>query len=503
MKKAVAVLLPYIEKEKEAAGSNSAAGKILLATVKGDVHDIGKNIVGVVLACNNFEVIDLGVMVPAEKILAVAEEKRVDIIGLSGLITPSLEEMVHVAKEMERRNMDLPLLIGGATTSRLHTAVKIAPAYSGPVIHVLDASRSVGVTQKLISLADRKEFVLRQNEEYIQIRENYQSKNRTYIDLNTARRNKPVIDWKTEDITRPQSLGIFTFEDYNLSEIREYIDWTFFFHAWEMKGKYPRIFEHPEKGKEARRLFEDANQMLDRIIKEKMLIARAAVGIHPASGNGDSTILYTDEWRTQELAVFHHLRQQTEMEDENQHFQSLADFVAPLESGLKDYIGTFAVTAGIGTDEWVKKFEADNDDYSAIMVKVLADRLAEAFAELMHLKVRKEIWGYAQDENFDQEELLKARYRGIRPAFGYPACPEHSEKKVLFEILGVEKMGMKLTENYAMWPAASVSGLYFAHPRAKYFNLGKISKDQVQDYALRKSIPMEQAERNLHMNLGY
>jgi 5-methyltetrahydrofolate--homocysteine methyltransferase len=425
MKKAVAVLLPYIEKEKEAAGSNSAAGKILLATVKGDVHDIGKNIVGVVLACNNFEVIDLGVMVPAEKILEIAEEKRVDIIGLSGLITPSLEEMVHVAKEMERKGMDLPLLIGGATTSRLHTAVKIAPAYSGPVIHVLDASRSVGVTQKLISLIDRKEFVLKQNDEYNQIRESYQLKNRTFVDLISARKNKPVIEWKPEDIARPKSLGIITFEDYDLSEIREYIDWTFFFHAWEMKGKYPRIFEHPEKGKEARRLFDDANQMLDRIIKDKMLMARAAVGIHPANGKGDSTILYTDESRNQELAVFHHLRQQTEMDDENQHFQSLADFIAPLESGLKDYIGTFAVTAGIGTDEWVKKFEADNDDYSAIMVKVLADRLAEAFAELMHLKVRREIWGYTPDENLDQDELLKARYRGIRPAFGYPACPEH------------------------------------------------------------------------------
>ena len=503
MKKAVAVLLPYIEQEKKASGDLSSAGKILLATVKGDVHDIGKNIVGVVLACNNFEVIDLGVMVPAEKILEEAEKQKADIIGLSGLITPSLEEMVHVAKEMERKGMETPLLIGGATTSKLHTAVKIAPSYNGPVIHVLDASRSVGVTQKLISATDKKEFIQKNWEEYEQIRENYQAKERKLVDLQTARDKKPSIEYKPEWIYKPAFTGLKIFENYDLSEIRNYIDWTFFFHAWEMKGKYPNILEHPEKGSEARKLFDDANILLDKIITDKMLEARAVIGFFPANGNGDSTDLYSDENRKEILTKFHHLRQQTEIDENSGKYYSLADFIAPKESDLKDYIGAFALTAGIGTDEWVKKFEAENDDYNAIMIKVLADRLAEAFAELMHLKVRKEFWTYSSDENFNLEDLIKDRFQGIRPALGYPACPDHSEKQTLFELLGAEKLGIKLTENFAMWPAASVSGLYFAHPQSKYFNVGKISKEQIEDYASRKNISVKLAERYLNANLGY
>ncbi len=503
MKKAVAVLLPYIEKEKKAQGDTSSAGKILMATVKGDVHDIGKNIVGVVLACNNFEVIDLGVMVPADRILDVAKERKVDIIGLSGLITPSLEEMVHVAKEMERRGMELPLLIGGATTSKLHTAVKIAPMYSGPTIYVLDASRSVAVTSKLISPTDKKEFISQYKKEYELVRDNYQAKNRLFVDLATARLKRPAIEWKQENSGKPNFTGIKVFDNYDLNEIRKYIDWTFFFHAWELKGKYPKIFEHPEKGIEAKKLFEDANKLLDRIVSDKMLIARAVIGIHPANGVGDSTELYADENHTKLLAKFHHLRQQVQLESEKEQYLSLADYIAPKESKIKDYIGTFAVTAGIGTDEWVKKFESENDDYNAIMIKVLADRLAEAFTELMHLKVRKEIWGYSPDENLDFDELLKARYQGIRPAFGYPACPDHSEKEILFELLGAEKLGIKLTENFAMWPAASVSGLYFSHPESKYFNLGKINKEQVEDYADRKNISTDTAEKYLNTSLGY
>jgi len=503
MKKAVAVLLPFIEQEKKASGDMSSAGKILLATVKGDVHDIGKNIVGVVLACNNFDVIDLGVMTPAEKILEEAVKQKVDIIGLSGLITPSLEEMVHVAKEMERRGMDLPILIGGATTSKLHTAVKIAPMYSGPVIHVLDASRSVGVTQKLISANDKKDFILQNQKEYEQIREKYQTKNMVLTDLITARAKKPKIDWIPENIYKPNILGIKTFENIDLNEIRPYIDWTFFFHAWEMKGKYPKIFEHPEKGVEARKLYDDANQLLDKIIKDKMLEARAVAGILPANSIGDSIEVFADDTRTSVLTQFHELRQQVEIDEEAGKYYSLADFIAPAESSLKDYIGAFAVTAGLGVDEWVKKYEADNDDYNAIMIKLLADRLAEALAELMHLKVRKEIWGYSPDENFELEELIKDRFQGIRPALGYPACPDHSEKETLFNLLGAEKLGIKLTENFAMWPAASVSGLYFAHPQSKYFNVGKISKEQVEDYAQRKNISIELAEKHLNSNLGY
>ncbi len=504
MKKAVAILLPYIEEEKKEQGGGSSAGKILLATVKGDVHDIGKNIVGVVLACNNFEVIDLGVMTPAEKILEVAEKEKVDIVGLSGLITPSLEEMVHVAKEMEKREMTVPLLIGGATTSKIHTAVKIAPNYSGPVLHVLDASRSVGVTSNLLSTNEKEAFVKEYAKEYERIRDTYQAKNRKYVDLETARKNKTEINWSEKDLSRPNFVGLKEFNDYDLNEIRNYIDWTFFFNAWEIKGKYPQIFEHPEKGKEAKKLFDDANEMLDKIIAEKMLVAKAVVGIHPANGVGDSTEVYTNENKNELLAVFHHLRQQVEITDAKANYLSLADYIAPKETGLTDYIGTFACTTGIGTDEWVKKYEEDHDDYNAIMIKVLADRLAEAFTELMHEKVRKEIWGYANNENYNLDDLLKSRFQGIRPAFGYPACPDHSEKETLFDILGArEKLGLKLTENFAVWPAATVCGLYFAHPESKYFNVSKLTKEQIEDYAERKGISVELAERYLNTNLAY
>jgi len=506
MKKAVAILLPYIEKEKSLQGKTSSAGKILLATVKGDVHDIGKNIVGVVLACNNFEVIDLGVMIPAEKILQAVIDEKVDILGLSGLITPSLEEMAHVAKEMEKRGMTLPLLIGGATTSKIHTAVKIAPSYSGPTIHVLDASRSVGVASKLISETDKKDFIEQNRLEYEQVRETYQGKSRKFVDLSTARSKKPQFNWTRESISKPKFIGFKVFEDFDLNEIRNYIDWTFFFHAWEMKGKYPKIFEHPEKGEEAKKLFADANHLLDQIIDKKMLKAKAIVGIHPANGVGDSTELYADESKKQVIAHFHHLRQQLDIEEEGESnsYLSLADFIAPKETGLTDYIGTFAVTTGIGTDEWVKKFEQDNDDYNAIMMKVLADRLAEAFTELMHEKVRKEIWGYASDESFELDDLLKSRYQGIRPAFGYPACPDHSEKQTLFNLLEAnKKLEMVLTENFAVWPAASVCGLIFASPESKYFGLGRITKEQIEDYSARKGISIELAERYLNTNLGY
>ncbi len=504
MKKAVAILLPYIEEEKKQQGGSSSAGKVLMATVKGDVHDIGKNIVSVVLACNNFEVVDLGVMVPTEKILEAAEKENVDIIGLSGLITPSLEEMVHVAKEMEKREMTVPLLIGGATTSKIHTAVKIAPSYSGPVLHVIDASRSVGVTSNLISAIEKEAFIKKYADDYEMIRDTYQAKNRKYVDLATARKNKTTIEWSEKKINKPNFIGLKEFDDFDLSEIRKYIDWTFFFNAWEIKGKYPQIFDHPQKGGEAKKLFDDANQMLDKIIAEKMLVAKAVIGIHPANGTGDSTELYTNENKNKVLATFHHLRQQVEITDGNAKYLSLADYIAPKETGLTDYIGTFACTTGIGTDEWVKKYEQDNDDYNAIMMKVLADRLAEAFTELMHEKVRKEIWGYAADENLKLDDLLKSRFQGIRPAFGYPACPDHSEKETLFEILGAkERLGLKLTENFAVWPAATVCGLYFANKESKYFNVRSLTKEQIEDYASRKNISVELAEKYLNTNLAY
>lgn len=505
MKKAVAVLLPYIEAEKEAGSGAHTAGKVLLATVKGDVHDIGKNIVGVVLACNNFEVIDLGVMVPAGKILQTAHEQKVDILGLSGLITPSLEEMVNVAAEMERTGMKIPLLIGGATTSEIHTAVKIAPQYSQPVIHVKDASKSVGVVSSLLSKANKEKFAAEYSEKYAQLREKYESTRMEgkYISLEEARKNSLKIDWKNSPVTRPTFVGNRFFQDYDLAKIRQYIDWTFFFHSWRINGKFPAIFDDPLKGEEARKLYDDANRMLDKIVGEKMLQANGVIGFWPANSAGDDVELFNDENQENLLTTFRFLRNQQEKTDEIPNL-CLADFIAPKDSGITDYLGGFAVTAGIGLEKWVVQFEAENDDYSAIMIKILADRLAEAFAELMHHRVRKEFWGYASDESLEVDEILREKYQGIRPAPGYPACPEHSEKRVLFDLLHAEeKAGIILTENFAMYPAASVSGYYFANPQSQYFNLGKIAKDQVENYARRKNLTIEETERLLNVNLNY
>ena len=506
MKKAVAYLEPFLLAEKEAnklAGivgdGRTNAGKILLATVKGDVHDIGKNIVGVVLACNNYEIIDLGVMVSADKILSEAQKHNVDVIGLSGLITPSLDEMVHVAKEMERLGFKIPLLIGGATTSKVHTAVKIAQNYSGPVVHVNDASKSVPVASSLISDELRKVFMDELNKDYERVREqnkNAQSQNK-FVSIEEARANKFAIDWKATNIATPKHIGTQVFNHYSLAEIAEYIDWTPFFHSWELKGSYPKILTDAERGAEASKLFNDAQNMLQQIIKEKWLQANAVIGIFPANAVGDD-IHVTANGNT---VVFHTLRQQTK-KPAGQFNVALSDFIAP--QGTQDYIGTFALTTGIGIDAHVARFEADHDDYNAIMLKALADRLAEAFAELMHKKVRREIWGYAADENLKNEELIKEEYAGIRPAPGYPAQPEHTEKLIIWNLLEVEKnTGMQLTESMAMIPTAAVSGLYFAHPQSHYFGLGKIQKDQVSDYAKRKGITTADAERWLGPALAY
>jgi len=505
MKKAVAVLLPFIEAEKAVAGSSHSAGKILMATVKGDVHDIGKNIVGVVLACNNYEVIDLGVMVPAAKIIQTAIDEKVDILGLSGLITPSLEEMVHVAKEMSRLNLNIPLLIGGATTSEIHTAVKIAPNYSHPVVHVKDASRSVGVVSSLLSENQKEGFAKQINEKYAALREKHEASKSEgkYLSLEEARKNKLEIDWENSPVYKPTFIGNKYFTDYPLDEIRKYIDWTFFFHSWRINGKYPAIFDDPIKGIEARKLFDDANEMLDKIVTEKRLQANGVIGFYSAASVGDDVELFEDEKRETPLKTFRFLRNQQLKENEISNL-SLADFIAPITSGRQDYIGGFAVSAGTGLEKWIEKYEADNDDYGSIMMKILADRFAEAFAELMHEKVRKEFWGYAANENVPIVEILHEKYQGIRPAPGYPACPEHSEKRELFDLLDAEKnTGIFLTENFAMYPAASVSGYYFAHSQAQYFNLGKISKDQVEDYAHRKNLTVEEVERLLNVNLNY
>ena len=502
MKKAVAVLLPYIEAEKAESGGRSSAGKILMATVKGDVHDIGKNIVGVVLACNNFDVIDLGVMVPAAKILQTAVDENVDIIGLSGLITPSLEEMVHVAKEMTRLNMNVPLLIGGATTSEIHTAVKIEPNYAPPVVHVKDASKSVGVVAALLSDEKRETYAADVSEKYSALREKHEKTKLEgkFVSLEVARKNKINIDWENSPVYKPSFLGNKYFDNYDLAEIRKYIDWTFFFHGWRINGKYPAIFDDPVKGEEAKKLFDDANRMLDKIVGEKMLQAKGVIGFYHAASLCDDIELSLDG---NPITNFSFLRNQQEKQDGIPNL-SLADFIAPKETGREDYIGGFAVTAGIGIEKWVAQYEAENDDYSAIMIKILADRLAEAFAELMHHKVREEYWAYAPNEHLTVEEIIREKYQGIRPAPGYPACPEHSEKRVLFDLLKAEeKPGITLTENFAMYPAASVSGYYFAHPQAQYFNLGRISLDQVEDYAKRKSLTIEEVERLLNVNLGY
>ncbi|HET7270568.1 MAG TPA: methionine synthase [Rubrobacter sp.] len=504
MKKAVAYLIPFIEEEKGEARKPN--GTVVMATVKGDVHDIGKNIVGVVLQCNNFEVIDLGVMVPSTKILETAREKGADIIGLSGLITPSLDEMVHNAKEMQREGFDIPLLIGGATTSQTHTAVKIAPGYEQPVIHVKDASRAVGVVQNLVSEGRKAAYAEQIAADYEQVRKKHagrRSKTRLTT-LQRARDNRMKIDWKDYAPPRPSVLGVRRFDDYALEEIRPYIDWTPFFHSWQLKGSHPKIFDDPEKGEEARKLFADAQELLDRIIAEKWLTARAVFGLFPSSAlPNDSIEVYTDESRQEVLTNLHFLRQQKQKPPGRPN-HSLADFVAPKETGLDDHIGLFAVTAGLGADDAARRFEEDNDDYNAIMVKALADRLAEAFAELLHSRVRREFWGYAADEKLGSEALIREEYRGIRPAPGYPACPEHTEKRTLWGLLDVEtNAGITLTESCAMSPGAAVSGYYFSHPDSRYFGVAEIGRDQTEDYATRKGWSLEEAERWLSPNLGY
>ena len=501
MKKAVAYLLPYIEADKDKLDTTDNRKKVLMATVKGDVHDIGKNIVGVVLGCNNYNVIDLGVMVPTEKILDTAISENVDIIGLSGLITPSLEIMSEVAAEMERRNLHLPLLIGGATTSKIHTAVKIAPKYKHPVVHVKDASRAVGVASNLVSA--NEQFLEDLRKEYQDIRTMHgQKKARKYLSLEQARNNKPRIDWNTAPIYKPNFVGIKQLIDYPLEELRKYIDWTFFFFVWELRGTFPEILNDEKQGEEARKLYADANRMLDLIIEKKMLQANGVFSIWPANSKGDDIIIYQEETKEHETGRYFHLRQQEEKKQGLSNL-CLSDFVAPVESGRTDYFGTFAVTAGIGIEKWMKQYRDDNDDYSAILLEALADRLAEAFAEVLHLKVRKEYWGYAPDENLTLEQLFRVEYQGIRPALGYPACPDHHEKGNLFKMLGAEELGITLTEHYAMYPTASVSGEYFVHPQSRYFGVEKVGKDQVEDYAARKGISVKTVEQFIPSNLNY
>lgn len=500
MKRSVAYLTPYIEAMKAAGGDTSGKGKILLATVKGDVHDIGKNIVGVVLACNNFEIIDMGVMVPAEKILQRAREEEVDIIGLSGLITPSLDEMVNVAAEMERQGFTMPLLIGGATTSRTHTAVKIEPRYSGPVIHVLDASRSVAVASALLGEDEntRSNFILDQKRDMEQIRQQRAGRQsaKSYLSLQDARANKHALDWSAYEPPHPAQMGIQVFEDYDLEELAQYIDWTPFFSSWQMAGKYPAILDDEVVGVEARKLFQDAQDMLQRIIREKWLTAKAVIGLFPAnSTDRDAIEVYNGSDRNKPIAILHHLRQQVKKAP-GRFNHALSDYVAPKQSGKADYIGAFAVTTGIGIEKWIKHFEAQHDDYHAILLKALADRLAEALAERMHQRVRTEFWAYAPAEVLENEDLIAEKYLGIRPAPGYPACPEHTEKRTLWQLLRVEEnTGMQLTESCAMYPAASVSGWYFSHPESKYFAVKGVQADQVADYARRKGMSLEEAER--------
>lgn len=506
MKKSVAYLMPYLEEEKAKNGDQRNAGKILMATVKGDVHDIGKNIVGVVLACNNYDIVDIGVMVPAAKILETAIREKVDIIGLSGLITPSLDEMVTVAKEMERAGFKIPLLIGGATTSRIHTAVKIDPNYSGAVIHVLDASKGVPVASKLLSDDASEGFVKEIKAEYAQLREDYANKreDKNYVTYNEACTNKYIVDWKTAKIVTPKQLGSYSLNDFSLAEIRAYVDWTPFFQTWMLKGKYPKILKDPVIGVEATKLFADANALLDKVVTENWLTANAAYGMYPASVVNDDTVeVYSDESRTTVLKKFHFLRQQGKKGKGVPNI-SLADFIAPKESGKKDYIGMFAVTTGMGIEPHLERFEKDHDDYNSIMLKAIADRLAEAFAECLHAKVRKEYWGYASDETLDNEELIKETYVGIRPAPGYPACPDHTEKPDLFKLLdATKKTGIILTESMAMYPASSVSGFYFASADATYFGLGKVAKDQAEVYANRKNMNLSTMEKWLAPNLTY
>lgn len=504
MKKAVAYLQPYLEADRTAA-SPKTAGRILMATVKGDVHDIGKNIVGVVLQCNNYEVIDLGVMIPCAKIIETAKKEAVDIIGLSGLITPSLDEMVYVAGELEREGLHLPLLIGGATTSRVHTAVKIEQQYSGPTVHVHDASRAVGVVANLLSDAKREGFVAKVRTEYQEIRRQRAEHRaaRGSLSLENARARALRLEWQGLDVPQPEFLGVRTLEDYPLESLRDTIDWTPFFHAWELKGRYPDLLDDPVQGEAARDLFSEANQLLDEIIADHLIQASAVVGFFPANAIGDDIEVYGDETRQDVVAVIHTLRQQMARSDSRANL-ALADFVAPKESGVADHVGAFAVTTGLGLDALVARFESDHDDYRAIMAKALADRLAEALAEHLHHRVRREFWGYAPDEALTNDSLIREDYQGIRPAPGYPACPDHTEKRTLFDLLHAEtRAGIRLTESFAMMPAASVSGYYFWHPEARYFGVGKIGRDQIEDYAARKGIEPAAAERWLAPSLNY
>jgi 5-methyltetrahydrofolate--homocysteine methyltransferase len=530
MKKAVAYLQPYLEAEKS-AGAAKTQGKILLATVKGDVHDIGKNIVGVVLRCNNYEIIDLGVMVPCEKILQTAIDEKVDIIGLSGLITPSLDEMVHVAREMERKGLTLPLLIGGATTSKAHTAVKIAPNFNQPVVHVLDASRAVPVASNLISAEHKPKFAAQIREEYDRVRATHSSQTAKLLSLEAARKNAPKL--KFDDLAKPEFLGVQVLsgsapasgapfdassnetatqgasqnargarapQNISLAELVPFIDWSPFFHTWELRGVYPKILQHEKHGEEARKLFADAQKLLDEIVSKKLIQPKAVYGFFPANRVGDDVELYTDESRSKVLTTFHFLRQQIEKGDGTPNW-CLADFIAP--KGSPDFIGGFAVTSGHNLKELVEKFKADHDDYNAIMAEALADRLAEAFAEFLHKRAREE-WGFGKVENLKPEELIEEKYRGIRPAAGYPACPDHTKKEILWKLLDVEKnAGIKLTESFAMWPGSSVSGLYFAHPESKYFAVGKLGRDQLLDYHLRKDMTLQEVERWLGPWLNY
>ncbi len=508
MKRAVAYLQPFIEKEKAAGQSN---GKIVMATVKGDVHDIGKNIVGVVLQCNNYEIVDLGVMVSCEKILQTAREVNADIIGLSGLITPSLDEMVHVAKEMERQGFKIPLMIGGATTSKAHTAVKIEQNYSEPVVYVSNASRAVGVVQSLLSTELKAPFVQRLRDEYQVVREQHSRKQpRTPpVTLEAARANALQLDWQNYQPPKPNQLGVKVIDNVTIATLRDYIDWTPFFLSWELAGKFPRILEDEVVGEEATRLYHDALAMLDRLQASGEVNVSAIIGLFPANRVGDDVEVYTDESRSQVLQTFRFLRQQTDKVSQARNGEvfpnyCLADFVAPKESGVADYFGGFAVTGGIGEAELAAQYKAAGDDYNAILIQAVCDRLAEAFAEYLHAQVRKEYWGYAADENLSNDELIRENYQGIRPAPGYPACPEHTEKGTLWKLLGVEQaIGMKLTDSYAMTPAASVSGFYFSHPQSRYFAVAGLQKDQIEDYAARKGMTLAEAERWLAPNLGY
>ena len=506
MKKAVAHLTPFMEAEKASMAAAGhvikAQGKIVLATVKGDVHDIGKNIVGVVLACNNFEVIDMGVMVPCEKILERAKLEKADVIGLSGLITPSLDEMVHVAREMERQGFKLPLLIGGATTTRAHTAIKIAPHYSEPVVHVLDASRAVPVTTSLLSDDGKDAFVVQHRAEYEAVRKAHSAPRQSVVPLKTARTRRTPIEWRAEDLPIPAFTGVRVLDNFPLATLRDFIDWTPFFHTWGLKGIYPRILEHEEHGAQARQIFTEGNALLDRIIQENLITARGVYGLFPANAVGDDVELYTDSTRGKVLGRFHFLRQQSNREG-SEPCRSLVDFIAPRETGLLDHVGAFAVTSGIRLKELCDGFRAENDDYNAIMAEAIADRLAEAFAECLHKCVRDE-WGYGRQEGLSNADLIHEKYRGIRPAPGYPACPDHTEKGTIWQLLDVEaNTGIRITESFAMWPGSSISGLYFAHPESRYFSLGKIDRDQVADYHERKGMSVAEVERWLGPNLNY